>query len=126
MPVFPKIQRVYRKIAIFSNSPFPTSSFDDSTLVSAKRKTFNVLEKWRPTLEVTKVTKLERNSSYFVYSSNEDDDDDDDLIPRRILEDTRVQTFQQDPTQKEEGKREEKEERRGEDLERAKRLVNAT
>lgn len=125
MPVFPKIQRVYRKIAIFSNSPFPTSSFDDSTLVSAKRKTFNVLEKRRPTLEVTKVTKLERKSSYFVYSSN-DEDDDDDLIPRRILEDTRVQTFQQDPTQKEEGKREEKEERRGEDLERAKRLVNAT
>lgn len=125
MPVFPKIQRVYRKIAIFSNSPFPTSSFDDSTLVSAKRKTFNVLEKRRPTLEVTKVTKLERKSSYFVYSSN-DEDDDDDLIPRRILEDIRVQTFQQDPTQKEEGKREEKEERRGEDLERAKRLVNAT
>lgn len=125
MPIFPKIQRVYRKIAIFSNSPFPTSSFDDSTLVSAKRKTFNVLEKRRPTLEVTKVTKLERKSSYFVYSSN-DEDDDDDLIPRRILEDTRVQTFQQDPTQKEEGKREEKEERRGEDLERAKRLVNAT
>lgn len=125
MRIFPKIQRVYRKIAIFSNSPFPTSSFDDSTLVSAKRKTFNVLEKRRPTLEVTKVTKLERKSSYFVYSSN-DEDDDDDLIPRRILEDTRVQTFQQDPTQKEEGKREEKEERRGEDLERAKRLVNAT
>lgn len=120
MRIFPKIQRVYRKIAIF-----PTSSFDDSTLVSAKRKTFNVLEKRRPTLEVTKVTKLERKSSYFVYSSN-DEDDDDDLIPRRILEDTRVQTFQQDPTQKEEGKREEKEERRGEDLERAKRLVNAT
>lgn len=69
--------------------------------------------------------KLERKSSYFVYSSN-DEDDDDDLIPRRILEDIRVQTFQQDPTQKEEGKREEKEERRGEDLERAKRLVNAT
>lgn len=125
MRIFPKIQRVYRKIAIFSNSPFPTSSFDDSTLVSAKRKTFNVLEKRRPTLEVTKVTKLERKSSYFVYSSN-DEDDDDDLIPRRILEDIRVQTFQQDPTQKEEGKREEKEERRGEDLERAKRLVNAT